>query len=336
PRYGTSRGLKQWLEKNSGTFDIIHLHGVWLFSNFAAAQACWRDAKPYVITPHGILDTYSIQQRSGLIKRLYWLLRERRVAARSAGIHCLNNAEVRRAVPWIAHMPKFILPNGIQTAQLSRMPPRGEYRQTLGEMATKPLVLFLSRVHPKKGLDRLIPAWVTVARQMPDVRLLIAGTGDAAYLDVLNNLVNANQLQEHVKFVGQLIGHEKWAALTDADLFVLPSHQEGFSVAVTEALAAGCVPVVTQESNYDELQNVPPSGIIVQNGDMQAFTAEVMKLLTDPARRAAMAAAGKTMVEERYTWEKIAADLEQVYSFILSGKKLRADGTAVWRLASCR
>src|SRR5207253_1230855 len=155
--------LAEWLNEHVPEYDIVHLHSVFLHPTFAAARACWRAGKPYVVLLNGMLDAYSVHLRSYWIKRLYWLLRESRIQRRSRGLHCLNQAEIRRAVPWIGDLPKFIVSNGIDAGQLSALPSRGGFRAALPELADKPLAVFLSRLHPKKGLERLIPAWKLVA-----------------------------------------------------------------------------------------------------------------------------------------------------------------------------
>ena len=333
-RYGRSRALDQWLKKNVRCFDLVHLHALWQFPTFAAAQACWRAGVPYVVTPHGMLDQYCITQRSSVIKRAYWWLRERGVHAGAAGVHCLNKAEVRRAMPWVREMPKFIVGNGIDCGQFAKMPQRGEFLAEHPQFLGKKLALFLSRLHPKKGLDRLIPAWKEVVRTEPEAMLVIAGSGEQTYVESLKRLAAANGLTKHVAFVGQVVGEEKWKLLVDADVFVLPSHQEGFSMAITEALAAGCAPVVTEECNFDELENgSSPCGVIVRGGDMQAFAREVEELLSPigELRRARMGDAGKRLVSERFTWQRIAVDLEQVYAHVLAGGRLSESGTEVWR-----
>jgi glycosyltransferase involved in cell wall biosynthesis len=116
----------------------------------------------------------------------------------------------------------------------------------------------------------------------------------------------------------------------DADVFVLPSHQEGFSMAITEALAAACPVVVTEECNFDE---VGPSdaGRIIRGGDMAAFVGAVAELLADPAARQRMGSNGAALVRGRYTWDRIAADLDAVYQWVLAGKPLPASGADVWR-----
>ena len=333
-RYARSRALDQWLKKNVRCFDLVHLHALWQFPTFAAARECRRSGVPYVVMPHGMLDRYCIGQHSSIVKRIYWRLREHGVHAGAAGLHCLNKAETRRAMPWVTEMPKFVAGNGIDRMQLERMPGRGTFRAEHPEFMGKKLALFLSRVHPKKGLDRLIPAWKDVVRAVPESVLMIAGTGEAAYVESLKRLAAANGLAEHVAFAGQVVGDEKWKLLVDSDVFVLPSHQEGFSMAITEALAAGCAPVVTEECNFDELEGgSAASGVIVRGGDMKAFAHEVAELLSPigELRRARLGEAGRRLVGERFTWQRIAGDLEQVYQHVLTGGRLSASGAEVWR-----
>jgi glycosyltransferase involved in cell wall biosynthesis len=316
------------------SFDFLHLHSLWQFPTFAAARAAWRAKVPYFVLLNGMLDRYSISQRSRWIKRVYWWLREGKIEGRSNGLQCMNDAEIERAVPWITNMPKFILGNGIDEDRLHNLPPRGRFRTAHPELADKPLVLFLSRLHPKKGLHRLLPEWHRIAEQVPAARLLVAGTGDPDYVNSLHQLVTQHHLQDHVLFLGQLVGEEKWEALRDADVFVLPTYQEGFSMAVTEALAAGCPPVVTFECNFAELEPPPPgppSGVIIKNGDMPAFAQAVIRLLQDPERRHSLAAAGQKLLAARFTWQKIAAALEKAYRYVLSGRSLLPDAQEIWR-----
>jgi len=315
PRYASSRPFAQWLNAHVTEFDILHLHGTWQFPTFAAARAARKKNIPYITVPHGMLDRYSIRQRSALFKRAYWHYRERSIHANAAAIHCLNQAEIDNAVPWIRPFPKFILPNGISQSELDNLPPKGLFRNAHPPIADRPLTLFLSRIHPKKGLDRLIPAWKTVVENIPNSILAIAGTGEPDYLTNIHNLIAQSNLQKNILLVGQLKAEKKWQALIDADLFVLPSHQEGFSMAITEALAASCPVIATKECNFDDLT---PCGIIIPNGDMSAFTAATLDLLTTPAKRAQLAAAAHNLVQAHYTWEKIAAALEQTYQQLLA------------------
>jgi len=329
PRYAKSLALKSWLQQNILSFDFIHLHSIWQYPTFIASQIARKNNKKYVVLLNGMLEKYSVKQRSFAVKYAYWLWREKSVLQNAAALHCGNTAEIRKAVPWIASFPKVIIGNGVAQKEIAALPPRGAFRAAHPEFADRPLILFLSRLHPKKGLDRLLPHWHTVVQARPDVLFIIAGTGDPAYESQIDHLITQHNLQNHVQRVGQIVGPAKWQALVDADLFVLPSHQEGFSMAITEALAAGCVPIVTEECNYDELAS-HDCGIVIPSGDMAVFTQSTLDLLSNLARRTALAANGRQLVEQNYTWEVIAAQLEKIYHHAIARKSFPADGSPIW------
>jgi glycosyltransferase involved in cell wall biosynthesis len=257
-------------------------------------------------------------------------MRESRILGRADGLHCLNVAEIRKAMPWIAEMPKFVCGNGINASQFGAMPEKGRFRAARAEIGDRPLAIFMSRIHPKKGLDRLLPVWKNVISRHPTSVLAIAGGGDAEYVAKIDKLIEAEGLKGHVVRVGQLAGAAKWEAIVDGDVFVLPSHQEGFSMAITESLAAGVPAVATQDCNFSQLTEFG-CGVEIAGGDMGAFTNAVSDLLADPAKRAVMGEKGRALVRGRFTWEGIVADLQQVYEWIIAGKPLPPDGADVWR-----
>ena len=329
-RYVSSPAMDVWLQANVHKFDLLHLHSIWQFPTFAAARACWFNHKPYVVLLNGMLEHYSVHHRSLWLKTLYWHWREKYIETGASGVHFLNTAEIRKAVSWTHPLNKFIIGNGISEKELANLPARGHFRASNPAFGNRPIVLFLSRLHPKKGLERLLPAWKRVATQRPDILFVIAGKGEAAHEQSIDRVIVEQELGSSVMRVGQLAGQQKWEALVDADVFVLPSHQEGFSMAITEALAAGCVPVVTEECNFDELDE-SKCGVIIHDGDMAEFVFATLDLLDHPERRKTHAAAGRALVAQRYTWEKIAENLEQVYRWVIAGRMISLDGTPNWQ-----
>lgn len=320
----SSPELRQWLSEHSREFDIIHIHGIWMSPNHNAAVAARCLNVPYLIAPHGMLDRWSIQ-KSKLLKRLYWWLLQRKDFKNAAAAHLLNQAEKERS-PWLAGIPSVIVGNGISASELASIPCRGAYRESLqniGITRYTPICLFLSRLHPKKGLHALLPLWKKgVLSYIPDAHLIIAGTGDSDYVSQLEDIVAKENLGDRVHFVGQLAGAAKWQALVDADLFVLPSSQEGFSMAITEAMAAKCPVIITEDCNFREVAEVG-AGLTVATGNMSQFCQAVTELLGDASRRKQMGEAGQALVRERYVWEKIAKDFEQIYSDIIARHKKR-------------
>jgi glycosyltransferase involved in cell wall biosynthesis len=261
-----------------------------------------------------MLDRFSIYNHGTLRKRLYWLLRGSYIANAPA-IQCGNATEIRNAIPWIRSARKFILGNGIEAARLDDFPATGAFRAHHNIPSDAPLALFMSRLHPKKGLDRLLPAWRHVLHTVPNAVFAIAGSGDAQYVAGIDALIRQLDAGDRVRRVGQLKGVNKWEALVDADLFVLPSHQEGFPMAVTEAMGASCPVVITQECNL-EIVETEDCGVVIANGDMAAFARAAADILRAPEKARGMAERARQLVRRHFTWERIAEDLENLYRFL--------------------
>ena len=329
-RYASSPELEQWLVENMGQVDFVHLHSVWQQPTYVGAREAWRHQTPYVVMLNGMLEAYSVRHRSYLIKRAYWWWRESKIFRGASGLHCGSASEIRKAIDWIASSPKFIVGNAISESDLLAIPERGRFRAAWPEVGERPMALFMSRLHPKKGLDCLLPVWKTVVDKHPDSILVVAGAGPTEYEQLIDRQIEEFGLSKHVKRVGQLAGSKKWEALADADLFVLPSHQEGFSMAITEALGARCAVVATESCNYEELAT-HNCGIEIPHDDMVGFVEAVNALLDDPARRQKLGQNGRALIESRYTWERVAEDLLKVYRWIIQGRPLPRDGASVWR-----
>jgi glycosyltransferase involved in cell wall biosynthesis len=173
-----------------------------------------------------------------------------------------------------------------------------------------PLVLFLSRIHPKKGLERFLPVWPKVAAAIPGANLVIAGTGDAKHVQGVEKLISTLGVGNSVTLVGQLNGTEKWQALRDADVFILPSHQVGYCEAITEAMAAGCPVVITRACQFDEVESAG-AGIVTPDDSMEGFADAVTAILKN--KDGVMGHAGRELVAKNYLWSKITDQIEDLY-----------------------
>jgi glycosyltransferase involved in cell wall biosynthesis len=176
----------------------------------------------------------------------------------------------------------------------------------------RPIALFLSRIHPKKGLERLLPHWPELLKRHPTLLLVIAGTGEPAHVQRVQEVARQHGLINSVLFVGQLSGAAKSQAMADADVFILPSYQEGFSMAIAEAMAAGLPVVITRECNFGEVEEVE-AGAVIAHGDMPAFVGAVAKLLENPTARFISGRNGQRLVRSRFSWEAAAERLEKLY-----------------------
>ncbi len=289
-------------------FDFFHMHGVWNPIIRAAARAAIANRIPFAITPHGTLDPWSLAQRP-LKKRLALALGYRAMLNRAAFIHTLNDDERRLLDPLKLAAPREVVPNGIFLEELANPPARGTFRAAHAGLGNDPFVLFLSRLHYKKGLDYLADAFAIVQRHIPDAQLVVAGPDEGARAEFERQV--ASHGVKHVHLVGPLYGPDKLAALTDAAIFCLPSRQEGFSIAITEALACGLPVVISDQCHFPEVGEAG-AGFITPL-EPKDIAARLVELLRDASLRERMGAAGAALVRSRFTWPKVAERTIELY-----------------------
>jgi glycosyltransferase involved in cell wall biosynthesis len=283
--------------------DFVHIHGVWEPILRLAALSAEAAGIPYCVCPHGMLDPWSLAQKSWK-KRLALALGYRRMLDRAAFIHALNRDEADLMAPLGLAAPVAVIPNGIFLEELEPRPEPGSFRKTVPALGNRPFVLFLSRLHTKKGLDILADAFARVAVRCPGVDLVVAGP-DAGAEVAFAGQIRRHGVSSRVHQVGSIFGATKLAALNDAAAFCLPSRQEGFSVAITEALASGCPVVITKACHFPEVGEAD-AGFIVDLDP--AAVAEALALLLDyPGRASEMGRNGAALVRRRFLWPNVAA-----------------------------
>ncbi|MBL8701550.1 MAG: glycosyltransferase [Alphaproteobacteria bacterium] len=317
--FATSWPLMRALGPAVGRADVVHLHSLHLFHVWATARACRRQGKPYLLRPHGTLDPF-IRARRPLEKRLLGMLFQDRVIREAAALHWTAAEEATLAAPATFGTRGVVVPNGLDLAEYATLPPAGTFRASRPEIGDRRIVLFLSRLNFKKGLDLLIPAFARVAGRRDDVHLVIAGPDDGMAAPA-RGWIEAHGIRERVSFVGQLAGAAKLAAFRDAACFALPSYSENFGIAVVEAMACGLPVLVSDKVNiWREIAEA--GGGEVATTTVEDVAAKLDALLADPARARAMGEAGRALATRNYDWSKIAERLEAVYRAL-------ADGTAL-------
>lgn len=289
--------------------DFVHLHGLWSRIVLHGAHAADAAQIPYAIRPAGTVDPWSLRQRP-LKKRVALALAWRRILERARFVHMLNEDERKLAGPVIPRATMKVFPNGVFLEELEPLPSADAFFGQHPELQGRRFVLFLSRLHYKKGLDLLADAFAGVARRLGDVDLVVAGPDQGARAG-FERAVERLGISNRVHVVGPLYGESKIAALTAASCFCLPSRQEGFSVAITEALAVGCPVVVTAACHYPE---------VTQHGagfettlDASDIGARLDQILGDSALATQMSRSARALVRERFTWPAIARLLVDEY-----------------------
>jgi len=289
--------------------DIVHLHGVWDPIVAAAARSARALGTPYFVTPHGMLDPWSMSQ-SRLKKRIALALGYKSMLDRAAGIHVLNADEAAGMEPLRVRAPKTLVPNGVFAETFGAPPEPGAFRREHPTLGDAPFVLFLSRLHYKKGLDLLADAFALIAPERPEHRLVVAGPDGGAEADFRRRIAEAG-LEDRVLLTGPIYGERKLAALADASCFCLPSRQEGFSIAITEALACGTPVVVTRACHYPEVTEAG-AGIETEL-EAESVADALLEMTSDRAHAREMGEQGRALVFERFTWPRVAERMTELY-----------------------
>jgi glycosyltransferase involved in cell wall biosynthesis len=314
PLQRLGRSSREAVDGLLASADVLHLHGPWEAANAQWGAAARRRGVPYVLTPHGMLDLWSMRQRRWK-KRLYLALAGDTFLRGAARVHCTARAELDQASRWFDKSRGVVIPYVIDLAPYASLPGPEPARAKFGIAGDVPTVLFLSRVHPKKGPELLIDAAAELKRRGVACRTLIAGPGDPEYIDDLRERARDCGVDGLVEFVGMVRGEEKLSLYQAADVFVLPTSQENFGLVLLESLACR-TPVVTTGGVdiWKELQEA--GGVIVGQNVLEIATA-VEGVLTDPARRASLGERGRAWVMEHLAPDRVARQYEEMYRDVL-------------------
>lgn len=294
--------LRAALEQHIRDADIVHVHTVWEEPQHQASRIAHRLKVPYVFSPHGMLDPWCLSQKR-LKKMIYMALRLRGNLQRAAALHFTARQEAELVRPLGLRPPAIIEPLGIDLGEFASPPPAGAFRQRLG-ISDRPLVLFLSRLHPKKGLDLLIPVFKQVSEKYPDAVLALVGPCAPDYEPVVRELISRHSLGEKVMLTGMLYGPDRIAALADADLFVLPSYQENFGLAVVESLAAGTPVIISDQVNIHDQISEARVGAVVPT-QIEPLAAALVEWLADAPGRRLAGERARELARQRYDWDQV-------------------------------
>jgi glycosyltransferase involved in cell wall biosynthesis len=286
--------------------DVCVMSGIfWNYTGLVAARACRRLNVPYVTLPRGLLSPWALRHK-GLKKRLYWTLLAERIVGRSAAIIALARQEFEDVRAVHLNVPAYIVPNGAYVEELSSV----GRREQSPEAGNSPYILFLGRIHAKKGLDILIPAFEQIARSRPNLSLVIAGTVDTAYAREFEELLSESPVRDRIRLTGNVSGADKARLLAGASIFALTSHSEGLPVAVLEALSAGLPVVITPGCNLPEVA-AAHAGIEVAP-EVQSTAAALMRLVADPDLRSEFGSNARKLARESFSWEGAARGVLEV------------------------
>ncbi|MGD9790071.1 MAG: glycosyltransferase [Phycisphaerales bacterium] len=280
------------IRRSMSRVDVLHLHNVWGTADLQLAATARAMGLPYIVSLHGMLDTWSMDQR-GMKKRAYLTLGARHMLERAAAVHCTAQAEFDQSRRWFPKGSAALVPYIVDLDPYRDLPGREPARERFEFLRNgRPNLLFLSRVHYKKCPDQLIHAASIFRSHGLDANFIIAGMGDEAYIASLKGMANSMGVGDRVFFPGSVMGQEKFSLYQAADLFVLPTSQENFGLVLIEAMATG-TPVVTTKGT-DIWRDIQASGggEIVDHSPVE-LASSLVELLRDKPRRLAMGKAAR-------------------------------------------
>ncbi len=258
-KFGYSRRLDTWLAENIKAFDAVVANGIWMFFSAAVRRAALRGNVPYFVFTHGALDPWFKQKYPGkqLKKQVYWILFEHKVLRDAEAVLFTTREEkaVSHGAFWPYRCNPKVVGYGIGDPFISqvRSKDRPETRQhlkgALPALGDRRFLLFLARVHEKKGIDLFLRAIARNRQNYQEHAFVIAGPGAAAYISELKAMGLQLGLERQLIWAGPLYAETKWAAIREAEAYVLPSHQENFGLSVVEALACGVPVLITNKVN---------------------------------------------------------------------------------------
>jgi len=299
------------------TYDLIHIHGV--FDYYAYFVSSKID-KPYIITLHGTLQPEVITKKSSLRKRLFRSLFGLNILRKARFVHALTPYEKECLIELgVPEEKVVVIPNGINPDDFRDLPEKGLIYKKFPRLRDKKLVLFLSRINWKKGLDDLIPAFAEVVKQVKDAHLLLVGPDNEGYIDRVNSWIKDYKLSEYVTYFGPAYGRDKLMFLQDSNIFVLPSYSEGFPMSVIEAMYMGLPVVVTENIGIPEIIRESSSGIIVKKKQNEIADA-LINLFKDMDKAKEMGEMGRQYIMNNLTIDKAAERMIEIYEKILCGK----------------
>jgi glycosyltransferase involved in cell wall biosynthesis len=334
--YGISRRLVRWLGEHVSRFDLVIINGVWLFHSVAAWRAAVNAGVPYFVFTHGALDVFFKKRYpvKHIKKLVYWPL-QHTILQQAAAVLFTSESERDFAVAsfWPHRWNSVVIPYGTNKPSGNVQEQCKAFYQKVPAVEGERFLLFLSRIHEKKGCDLLIDAFSRIATSHPDIHLVVAGPDQVGLQPRLEAQARSLGIAHRVHWPGMLEGDAKFGAFRAAEAFVLPSHQENFGIAVAEALACGTPVLISDQINI--WRDIAEDGV----GFVEADTAEgTLRLLerwlgAEPAERADIAARATGTFERRYSLRRSAEAIHGLAEAV-ANKSVRVGRQSLYPTAS--
>jgi glycosyltransferase involved in cell wall biosynthesis len=315
-KYAFSSRFIPWLRANRIHYDAVVVNGIWQYHSFAAWRALRNSDTPYVLFTHGMLDPWFKKEYplKHLKKWMYWPWAEYRVLrdAKAVLFTCEEECRLARDSFWLYRCNEVVVNYGTSSPKGDPNAERKEFFAHYPELRGRKLALFIGRIHPKKGCDLLIEAFAKVLGPHPEWHLVIAGPDQVGWQEGLNDRAAQLGITSRVTWTGMIKGATKWGALRSAEIFLLPSHQENFGIAVAEALAAGVPTLISNKVNI--WREIAADGAGMVSEDTLEGTCALLRsyLEMSEEKTLAMRQAARNCFDNRFEIKRAADSLHAI------------------------
>lgn len=251
----------KYLTNNISKFDVVHIHGMWLFPTYYAAKCAYKNNIPYIVSPHGMVKKYALDHKK-IRKKIYWKLVEEKIFNRAKCIHCITSGE-QDSIRMLSSSETFLLANGVAV---------GEYKNNIN--LCEGYFLFLGRLDPIKGLDNLICSM----NMVDNIKLVIVGDGDKRYVKHLQKMTSDLQLSERVSFVGFVDKANIYKLFNEALATVVCSYTEVFSLVALESIANSTPVVISSQCDFDDIEKYN-AGVITKSNSPADIANGIEKIM---------------------------------------------------------
>jgi glycosyltransferase involved in cell wall biosynthesis len=301
--------------------DIVHLHTLWNPINVVVRRECARYRRPYVLMPHGMLDPVSLSMKRWRKALYLWTIERTNLMSADRLIYTTGE-EARLARSTNLSLPNgVVIPLGADAPIADRAALAAQFLTRFPHACGRRQLLFLGRLHSKKGLDRVLKVLPSIVQSFPDVLLTVAGSGAPGYEAAVRDSIVAQGLQQNVLMTGRLDGAAKWGAYACAELFLLPSRQENFAITVAEAMQMGVPVVISDKVNIWPYVLEAGAGRVLNDNEIEgALEQELLRLLAAPNAIKAMGESGRDFARKNLTWPRAVACLLKCYGEVLASR----------------
>ncbi|MEE8168964.1 MAG: glycosyltransferase, partial [Phycisphaerae bacterium] len=310
-RFGFSAAFRREADDLVRGADVVQLHGLWTHQNACAGRVARRSGKPYIMTPHSMMMPWAWRRSSWRKRPAGWLF-EHRNLRRAAWLHALSEGEAGHIRALRFNERIEVIPNGIDLDEFT--PPTGAPSSAPTERRR---MLFVSRIHPQKGVEAMVRGCLPVLRDHPDWTLEIAGPDEVGLQRDLEDEVRRAGRERQVAFLGMLKRSDVLAAMHRAAFLIQPSLSEGLSVSILEAMAARLPVIISPECNLPEVADADAGRIVApEAGAIESAVRELVGM-SDMGRRA-MGKTGRRVIAERFSWESLLPRYRDLYEQALA------------------